>query len=40
MPRLTFLKRIFKKPPRPKTLTLGKRGKPGIPGAPEDVVEG
>jgi spore germination protein KA len=40
MPRLTFLKRILKKPPKPRAFTLGKRGRPGIPGAREDVVDG
>lgn len=35
----SWLRRLFARK-RPKTFTLGKRGKPGIPGAREDVVAG
>ncbi|MDP2856611.1 MAG: spore germination protein [Bacillota bacterium] len=34
------VKRVFRKPKRPDDFTLSKRGKPGIPGAGEDVVDG
>ncbi len=39
MSMTSWLKRLLA-PRRPKDFTLGKRGKPGIPGAREDVVGG
>ncbi len=39
MPLFGFMKRLFR-PKRPMDFTLGKRGRPGIPGGGEDVVRG